>query len=44
MVGALRKAGNGGAADDACSGDANGEAAAVSGVVDVGQALFFLER
>lgn len=44
MIGALGKAGDGDAADDARSRNANGEAAAVGGVVDGGQALFFFER
>lgn len=44
VIVALGQAGDGDAADDACALDANGEAAAVGGVVDGGEPLFFFER
>lgn len=44
VVFALGQAGDGDRADDACSGDVDGEAAAVGGVVGVGQRVFFGER
>ena len=44
VVFALGEAGDGDAADDACSGDVEGEAAAVGGVFGVGQRVFFDER
>src|ERR1700737_2463768 len=41
VVFALGQAGDGDAADDSSSGDVDGEAAAVGGVVGLGQAVFF---
>ena len=43
VVFALREAGDGDAADDACSGDVKGKAAAVGSVVSVGKTVFFGE-
>jgi hypothetical protein len=44
MVFALRQAGDGDAADGACSCDFEGKAAAVRGIFGVGQRVFFGER
>ncbi len=44
VVFALGQAGDGDAADDACSGDVDGEAAAVGGVFGVRQRVFFGDR
>ena len=44
VVFALGQAGDGYAADDACSGDLQREAAAVGGVFRIGQSVFFGER
>jgi len=43
VVFALGKAGDGDAADDAGAGDVDGKAAAVGGVVGVGESVFFAE-
>ena len=43
VVVALRQAGDRDRADDACAGDVDGEAAAVGGVVGVGEAVAFAE-
>ena len=44
MVFALRQTGDGDAADDACSCDFEGKAAAVGGIFGVGQRIFFDKR